>query len=120
MPFQFFRSVFLKSTTNFLRVLPAIVALGAASWGMSAFAQATPAEKPAATESVGTAAKKAAKATTEAGGKAVDKTKEVAGKAGAAVTRTGEKIGGKLPQTEAYKKKNKSKKNKAKKITEAG
>jgi hypothetical protein len=111
----------LKSTTtNLLRTLPAVVALSAACWGMSAYAQATPAEKPAATESVGTAAKKAVKATAEAGGKVVDKTKEVAGKAGAAVTRTGEKIGDKLPQTKAYKKKNKGKKPKSQPVTPAG
>ena len=110
----------MKSTVNILRVLPAIVALSAASWGMSAYAQATPAEKPAATEGVGTAVKKAGKATAEAGGKVVDKTKEVAGKAGAAITRTGEKIGDTLPQTKAYKKKNKGKKAKAKKVPEAG
>ena len=110
----------MKSSINILRALPAILALSAASLGVSAFAQATPAEKPAATETVGAAAKKAVKATEEAGGKAVDKTKEVAGKAGAAVTRTGEKIGDKLPQTAAYKKKNKGKKVKAKKIPEAG
>lgn len=108
----------MKSSTRILRVFSAILALSAASWGMSAYAQATPAEKPAATESVGAATKRAAKATAEAGGKAVDKTKEVAGKAGAAVTRTGEKIGDKLPQTKAYKKKNKGKK--AKPIPEVG
>ena len=110
----------MKSTTHTLRMLPAILTLSVASWGVSAFAQTAPAAKPAATESVGDAAKKAAKATADAGGKAVDKTKEVAGKAGAAVTRTGEKIGDKLPQTQAYKKKNKGKKAKAKPVAEAG
>jgi hypothetical protein len=103
------KSSTMKSFARVSRVLPALLALSAASWGMSAYAQATPAEKPAATESVGTAAKKAAKATAEAGSKV-----------GAAVTRTGEKIGDKLPQTEAYKKKNKGKKAKAKPIPEAG
>ena len=77
-----FKEHFLKSTTRILRVVPAVLALSAAGWSVTVYAQATSAEKTAATDSVGTAAKKTAKATAEAGGKT-----------GAAVTRTGEKIG---------------------------
>ena len=73
---------FLKSTTRILRVVPTVLTLSAGGWSVAVYAQATPAEKTAATESIGTAAKKTAKAATEAGGKT-----------GAAVTRTGEKIG---------------------------
>ncbi len=114
----------MKSTVSTLRLLPAILALGAAGWGTSAFAQAnaaqpSPAAAPTTMSRVEAASKKAGDATTRVGDKAVNAVRNAdGGKPGAAVARTGDKIGSKLPQTEAYKKKNKGKK--AKPIPEAG
>lgn len=113
----------MKSFNNILRALPAILALGAASWGMSAYAQATPAEKPAngAMSRAEAVSKKAGDATDRVGSKAVNAVRNAdGGKPGAAVARTGEKIGDKLPQTAAYKKKNQGKKAKAMPVPEAG
>ncbi len=114
----------MKSSNNILRPLPAMLALLAAGWGMSAYAQssATPAAAaPTAMSRAEAASKKAGDATNRVGDKAVNAVRNAdGGKAGAAVARTGEKIGDKLPQTAAYKKKNKGKKAKAKPIPEAG
>ena len=119
----------MKSTVNILRALPAILALNAVGWGMPAHAQATPTQPSAPTAPTAPTAmsraeavsKKAGDAASRVGNKAVNAVRNAdGGRAGAAVARTGEKIGDKLPQTQAYKKKNKGKKAKAKPIPEAG
>ncbi|MDO9314763.1 MAG: hypothetical protein Q7T97_09490 [Burkholderiaceae bacterium] len=95
-----------------VRALSAIAILAAASWGMPAFAQAaadtsapagSAATAPGPVERAENTVKKAAKATAKAGGKAVDATKKGVKKGAAAVSRTGEKIGAKIPRTKAYK-----------------
>jgi hypothetical protein len=112
----------MTPTHHVLRILPAVLALSAASWGTSAYAQgstAPAAATPAAPSRIEAASKKAGEVTDRVGDKAVDAVRKVdGGKPGAAVARTGDKIGSKLPQTEAYKKKNKGKK--AQPIPEAG
>jgi uncharacterized iron-regulated membrane protein len=114
----------MKSTVSNLRLLPAVLALSAASWGTSAYAQTTatqpnPAAAPTAVSRTEDASKKAGDATNRVGDKAVNAVRNAdGGKPGAAVARTGDKIGSKLPQTEAYKKKNKGQK--ATPIPEAG
>ena len=114
----------MKTSHNTLRLLPTILALSAASWGMSAYAQSNAAPAPAAPTAMSraeAASKKAGDATNRVGDKAVNAVRNAdGGKPGAAVARTGEKIGDKLPQTAAYKKKNKGKKAKAKPVPEAG
>ena len=114
----------MKSSNNILRPLPAVLALVAAGWGMSAYAQsdaAPAATTPTAMSRAEAASKKAGDATDRVGNKAVNAVRNAdGGKAGAAVARTGEKIGDKLPQTAAYKKKNKGKKTRAKPVPEAG
>ena len=114
----------MKSSNNILRPFPAILALVAVGWGMSAYAQsnaAPAATTPTAMSRAEAASKKAGDATDRVGNKAVNAVRNAdGGKAGAAVSRTGEKIGDKLPQTAAYKKKNKGKKTRAKPVPEAG
>ena len=114
----------MKSSNNILRPLPAVLALVAAGWGMSAYAQsnaAPAATTPTAMSRAEAASKKAGDATDRVGNKAVNAVRNAdGGKASAAVSRTGEKIGDKLPQTAAYKKKNKGKKTRAKPVPEAG
>jgi hypothetical protein len=110
----YFKERFLNTSAINLRILPAILALTAASWGMSAYAQAaaTPAKpaasQPSAAESTKTAAKKAVKATKEAGSKAAD-----------AITKTSEKIDAKVPRTKAYKKMHPNEKKNPKPVTDA-
>ncbi len=112
-----------------MRLLPAILALSAASWSVSAHAQSTLAQPsaptapaaPTAMSRVEAASKKAGDATDRVGNKVVNAVRNAdGGRPGAAVARTGEKIGDKLPQTAAYKKKNEGKKIKARPIPEAG
>lgn len=115
----------MKSTKSIMRLLSALLALSAASWGMSAYAQANTAQTnpaaPTAMSRAEAASKKAGDATNRVGNKAVNAVRNAdGGKPGAAVARAGEKIGDKLPQTEAYKKKNKGKKAKARPVPEAG
>lgn len=102
----------MTSSVFTVRGLSAIAIVTAASWGMSVFAQSA-ADTSAPAGSAATApgpvaraentVKKAAKATAKAGGKAVDATKKGVKKGAAAVSRTGEKIGAKIPRTKAYK-----------------
>lgn len=103
----------MKLSAFTLRMLSAMTALTAASWSMSAFAQAAEGaaapdnaavSAPGPVERAENATKKAAKATVKAGGKAVDATKKGVKTAADAVTRTGKKIGAKIPRTKAYKK----------------
>ena len=109
-----------------IRIWPAILALSAISWGLPAFAQTpatptSPAATPTRLSRVEAASQKAGEATDRVGNKVVNAVRNAdGGKAGAAVARTGEKLGDKLPQTESYKKKSKGKRAKAKKIPEAG
>ncbi len=120
LPFSTFENdSIMKSLKRNLHVPAILLALSAASWGLTAHAQATTAQPgtaaaPAAPTAMSRAeavSKKAGDATDRVGDKAVNAVRNVdGGKPGAAVARTGEKIGGKLPQTEAYKKKNKGKK----------
>lgn len=102
----------MMSSAFTVRGLSAIAIVTAASWGMPAFAQAaadtsapagSAATAPGPVERAENTVKKAAKATAKAGGKAVDATKKGVKKGAAAVSRTGEKIGAKIPRTKAYK-----------------
>ena len=103
------------------KILPTLLALSAAIGSMSACAQANTAlaAAPAPLSRAEAVSKKVTNATNRAGVKVVNAVKRAdGGKPGAAVARVGEKIADKLPQTAAYKKKNKGKK--AKPAPEAG
>lgn len=105
------------------KILPTMLALGAAIGGISAYAQANtaPAAAPAPLSRAEAVSKKVTDATNRAGDKAVNAVRKAdGGKPGAAVARVGEKIAGKLPQTAAYKKKTKGEKAKARPVPEAG
>jgi|GEM_PF-3054683 len=103
----------MKLSAFTLRMLSAMTVLTAASWSMSASAQAAEGaaapdkaevSAPGPVERAENATKKAGKATVKAGGKAVDATKKGVKTAADAVTRTGKKIDAKIPRTKAYKK----------------